>query len=192
MEIQAPNRYDMFADKAKVFLGGSIEMGKAADWQQAVVSAIKDLDVVILNPRRKDWDSSLKQELTDPRFVEQVTWELQALEDSDIIVIYFDPTTKSPISLLELGLHARQKGILVCCPEGFYRKGNVDITCQKYNVPVFPDLNALVRTLRNVLVAIMAAKMEAQPHATLQTTLVQTFDDSDAPDLDDIQPQGQI
>ena len=49
---------DAIADDArpKVFLAGSIEMGRAGDWQQDVQDALADLDVVLLNPRRADWN----------------------------------------------------------------------------------------------------------------------------------------
>jgi hypothetical protein len=46
----------------------------------------------------------------------------------------FDPNTKSPVSLLELGLHAKERKLIVYCPEGFWRKGNVDIVCEAYKV----------------------------------------------------------
>lgn len=48
--------------------------------------------------------------------------------------MYFDPKTKSPISLLELGLFARTGKLIVVCPKGFWRKGNVDIVCKRYEV----------------------------------------------------------
>jgi hypothetical protein len=67
--------------------------------------------------------------------------------------MYFDPNTKSPISLLELGLFAQSKKLIVCCPRGFWRKGNVDITCDRYGIPFFDDfkisLVALVQLIKN-------------------------------------------
>jgi len=56
---------------------------------------------------------------------------------ANLIVLWFDPKTKSPISLLELGLHARQDKLHVYCPEGFWRKGNVDVVAHKYGFPVY-------------------------------------------------------
>jgi len=58
--------------------------------------------------------------------------------------MYFDPNTKSPISLLELGLHANSGKMIVCCPKGFWRKGNVDIVCERYDVPVVCDIDSLI------------------------------------------------
>lgn len=57
--------------------------------------------------------------------------------------MYFSPNTKSPISLLELGLFARSGKVRVVCPEGFWRKGNVDIVCQYYNIPLYENFETL-------------------------------------------------
>jgi hypothetical protein len=141
IEIQAPHPYTK--TKHMIFLAGSIEMGKAENWQTRVVEALKDYDVTILNPRRADWDNSWKQTIDDPQFNQQVTWELQALEDATEILMYFDPATKSPISLLELGLFAHTGKLIVCCPEGFWRKGNVDIVCKRYGIFQVPSLDKL-------------------------------------------------
>jgi hypothetical protein len=54
--------------------------------------------------------------------------------------MYFHPETKAPISLLELGLHAASGKIIVVCPDGFWRKGNVEIVCTRYNIPMFNSL----------------------------------------------------
>ena len=128
-------------DENVVFLAGSIEMGAAEDWQTKVVKAVEEHDGVILNPRRDDWDSSWEQSIKNPQFKEQVEWELYGLDIATLVFMYFDPNTKSPISLLELGLCARDKKMCVVCPTGFWRKGNVDIVCAKENIPVFEDLN---------------------------------------------------
>lgn len=124
-----------------VFLAGSIEMGTAENWQEKAINHFsKWQDSIVLNPRRNDWDSSWKQEIDDPQFYQQVDWELEHLKKADYILMYFDPATKSPISLLELGLMADSRKLIVVCPKGFWRKGNVDIVCYKYQIPVFEDL----------------------------------------------------
>jgi hypothetical protein len=152
LEIKAPNKLNQSIGNMKhktVFLAGSIEMGTAENWQQKIVDAFP-FDVTFFNPRRDDWDSSWKQELNNPQFYQQVTWELDMLDSADIIIMYFDPKTKSPISLLELGLHATErKELIVCCPEGFWRKGNVDIVCQRFGIPVFTSLDTMIIELKN-------------------------------------------
>lgn len=124
-------------ERKSVFLAGSIEMGKAENWQEEATNTFNLSGWDVLNPRRDDWDSSWAQDFENPQFYQQVNWELNALEHADLIVMYFDPNTKSPISLLELGLFARSNKLKVICPEGFWRKGNVDIVCNYYNIPLY-------------------------------------------------------
>jgi hypothetical protein len=133
-----------------IFLAGSIEMGVAEDWQARVTAGLADCDeVVILNPRRDDWDSSWRQSIDEPRFRAQVEWELDGLERADVIAMYFAPDTRAPITLLELGLHARSGRLVVCCPDAFWRRGNVDVVCARFGVVQVPDLDALIARLRS-------------------------------------------
>lgn len=150
VEIKAPSFAVPITSDPKIFLAGSIEMGTAENWQEKIVKAFP-WNVVFLNPRRDNWDSSWKQDLNNPMFYEQVTWELEMLEESDHIVMYFDPNTKSPISLLELGLWAKSGKLIVCCPDGFWRKGNVDILCQAYKIPLFTNIETLIVALKLII-----------------------------------------
>ncbi len=146
-QIIKPNSEDqVILNDVSIFLAGSIEMNTAEEWQNYVQETLKDLDVTFLNPRRDDWDSSW----TDKSVVfnTQVNWEMNRLDSCDIIFMYFSPETKSPISLLELGLHAESDRMIVCCPPGFWRKGNVDIVCTRYNIPLFNDMESAINGLR--------------------------------------------
>lgn len=145
-EVKAPSRPAL---EKRVFLAGSIEMGQAEQWQERVVHALSDAgDLVILNPRRDDWDSNWRQRAGDPRFSEQVSWELDMLDAADIVVMYLAPGTQSPVSLLELGLCARSGKLLVCCPAGFWRRGNVEMVCARHQIPLFDTLEDLLADLR--------------------------------------------
>ena len=144
---------DFLSEKSPIiFLAGSIEQGKAVDWQEIIINALKDIDCIILNPRRKQWDATWVQSIDNPKFKEQVLWELNGIKESDIVVIYFDKNTKSPITLLELGLSiGMNKKIIVYCPEGFYRKGNIDITCELFDQYVFEDENEFLKALKQLI-----------------------------------------
>lgn len=131
-EVVAPKKYELNGERS-LFLAGSIEMGAAIDWQREVVECLVDEDVTLLNPRRSDWDSSWVQNINHPQFREQVEWELEALERADKVLLFLAPGTKSPISLLELGLFGKKT--VVCCPDGFWRRGNVEIVCKRYGIP---------------------------------------------------------
>ncbi len=113
--------------------------------------ALSDMDVVILNPRRPDWNPAWRPEADEPEFRRQVEWELAALEVSDVIVMYFAPGTQSPISLLEMGLHARTGKLIVLAPDGFWRKGNVDITAEAYGVRQVHTMEELTAAVREAL-----------------------------------------
>lgn len=144
--IMAPGHWTH--DQQTIFLAGSIEMGLAEPWQGRVVEMLKDRPITILNPRRTDWDNSWKQSEDDPQFSEQVKWELHGITEADVVLFYFDPRTHSPITLMELGYIIGWvrfgKRILVCCPEGFFRKGNVDIICAKHGIPRYDTLESMV------------------------------------------------
>lgn len=129
--------------KKSIFLAGSIELGFAEKWQKTLGDWLLERNFNVFNPRREDWDSSWIQTYENPQFSQQVKWELNALEKSDIIIMYLDPNTKSPISLLELGLHANSKKLWVVCPDGFWRKGNVEVVCSLYDIPLFNSLEDL-------------------------------------------------
>jgi hypothetical protein len=131
----------------KIFLAGSIEMGSAPDWQPIMENAIEN--ALIMNPRRHDWDSSWVQSKENAQFNQQVSWEIFHLEKADWIVMYFAPGTISPISLLEFGLHVKGGKLLVCAPEGYQRKGNVDITCERYGVRQFETLEQITDFLNS-------------------------------------------
>ena len=130
-------------DGFSVFLAGSIELENTGNWQTFIEDKLSGTDILILNPRRENWDPSWLQSQTDPKFREQVEWKLSELEQANIIAMYFEPGTKSPVSLLELGLFAHTGRMIVCCPDGFWRKGNVDVVCERYGVKQVESLNDL-------------------------------------------------
>ena len=147
MIVEKPNNSPLTICNWEVFLAGSIEMGKAEEWQSRVRSEFESDDCTFFNPRRDDWDSSWVQKQSNIQFNKQVNWELNHLNDAHIIFFYFSPGTISPISLLELGLYI-DKNPIVCCPEGFQRKGNIDIVCARKGVSVYDNLEDAIGALR--------------------------------------------
>lgn len=126
--------------KKYVFLGGSIENGKAKDWQKDMTEFYTSLGYGVFNPRRDDWNADWKQDFTNPQFFQQVIWELNALDNADLILFYIDPATVSPITLYEFGRYSTSGKVTMVCPDGFFRKGNIDIACFKDNIPLFDTL----------------------------------------------------
>lgn len=154
MIIKAPQPLNFDRRVPSLFLAGSIEMGRAEPWQPEVEQALAGEGFVLLNPRRDDWDSTWQQSIADANFREQVEWELEAQELATLIILYFAPASLAPISLLEFGLFARSNKLVVCCPDGFWRKGNVEVVCERYGVPRVETLADLIAEARRRLLRV--------------------------------------
>ena len=120
-----------------LFIAGTIDEGNSINFQKSLVDELNLSDTVhpimIYNPRREDWpDSNDNNEIE-----KQINWELYHLERADLIVMYILGDSKSPISLMELGLYARSGKLIVFCDPNFYRYDNVRLVCRRYNIPLY-------------------------------------------------------
>lgn len=129
----------------KIFMAGTIDMGNSRDWQKELYETFSSMDgrYILFNPRQEHWDATRPGEMDY-----QVRWELDHLEQADMIVMYILGTSKSPISLLEMGLHARGGKMHVICEKDFYRYDNVRITCDWYGVPMYETLDEFLKVLQ--------------------------------------------
>ena len=138
---------EIASDKSftKIFLAGTIDMGNSRDWQMELYNRFSRMDgrYLLFNPRQEHWDASLPGEMDY-----QVRWELDHLEEADMIIMYILGASKSPISLLEMGLHAKSGKMHVICEKDFYRYDNVRITCEYYGVPLYNDLENFLESIR--------------------------------------------
>jgi hypothetical protein len=64
--LKSPTPLPPTLSQPSVFLAGSIEMGRAELWQDAVAAALRDEPLTILNPRRDDWDPRWEQSSANP------------------------------------------------------------------------------------------------------------------------------
>ena len=147
---KAPESVPINMEDFRIFLAGSIDMGKAENWQERLEREFADYeDLVICNPRRDDWDSTWVQSINNPQFNEQVTWELKNIEGADLVVFYFDPNGQAPITLMELGLVAGwDVPAIVCCPDGYWRKGNVEMICYRYGIPLCANIDDFIALIK--------------------------------------------
>ena len=144
----SPSLVPLDSPRPWIFLAGSIEQDTAADWQTEVVKAFADVPCTLINPRRAEWDPTWTHD--NPQFKAQVNWELDYLDIVDMTLMYFDPQTKSPITLLELGLYARTGKLYVSCTPEFWRFGNVEIVCQRNGMHVHSSLQELIAAAKPV------------------------------------------
>lgn len=137
------------ATRATVFLAGTIDMGESEDWQTLVSERIASKTEFIYNPRRPEWDATWKQTIDSLEFNNQASWELLMIERADFVLINLLPGSKSPVTMAEFGLCCALKpsATIVCCPDGFWRKGNIDIMGERYGVPVYETLDEAVADL---------------------------------------------
>ena len=126
-----------------VFLAGTIDNGDSLNWQDKTIIELTNLginDIEIYNPRRENWNSNPSKE--DIEY--QIKWEQDHLDKADVIVMVLLDDSKSPISLLELGLYAKSNKLIVFCTPNFYRWDNIRLTCEKYNIQLVESNHPLV------------------------------------------------
>ncbi len=128
-----------------VFLAGTIDNGASIDWQQNIVDKMRNFsgNFLLYNPRRSVWDANDKRELEY-----QINWELDHLEAADYILMNILGSSKSPVSLLELGIHIHSGKILLVCDPSYYRYDNVRITCKKYHVKIYHTIEEALQTIQ--------------------------------------------
>lgn len=118
-----------------IFLAGTTSKVDSGDWREELSVSLSDLPVTIFNPYRPDWDSSWHEDIDCKPFREQVEWEIEKQRQADILVVFFHPATQAPISLLELGISIKTPGkAIVVCPQGYWKRGYVQIVCNKFGV----------------------------------------------------------
>lgn len=129
----------------KVFLAGTIDMGNSTDWQKEMYHVFSSLDgrYLLFNPRQENWDADREGEMDY-----QVRWELEHLEEADIIIMNILRNSRSPISLLEMGLHAHSRKMYVICEPEFYRYDNVRITCDFYDIPLYSSMSSFLEDFK--------------------------------------------
>ena len=147
-EVMAPTPYKKTG--LTVFLSGSIDTPPAT-WQKTVAGALSHLDVTLLNPHREDWDSTWRE---DPSFApckEQVKWELEGMENADVLAVYFGPRTPAPITLMEMGLWARSGKCVVGVSENYPKRGNVILVCERYGIECVATVGELIDGVKRKL-----------------------------------------
>lgn len=117
--IEAPRIYDI--RKCSVFLAGGIT--NCPDWQQEMVSLLRDTELVLYNPRRADFP------IGDPSAAnKQIAWEHKYLRYARAIQFWFPKETICPIVLYELGAWSMtEKPIFVGVHPEYQRRQDVEI-----------------------------------------------------------------
>lgn len=60
--------------------------------------------------------------------------------------MFFGKDTLAAITLMELGLFIQSgKKVIVACEEGFWKRGNVQVVCERFGVEVLGSLEELIK-----------------------------------------------
>ncbi len=118
--IECPEEYT--GNETSLFLAWGIT--GCHDWQQEMIQLLRSIPLVIMNPRRANFDTTnLSME------EEQIHWEHRHLERASMISFWFPKETLCPITLFELGKYARDlnKIIFIWRDNAYKRKRDIDI-----------------------------------------------------------------
>jgi len=119
--IEAP-KFDYYRHfQLPVFLAGGIT--NCPDWQSIMVQRLSDIDVLIYNPRRKNFS------IDDPSATElQIFWEHTYLKKAKCILFWFPFESLCPIVLFELGFWLNSdKKIFVGTHADYKRRVDVEV-----------------------------------------------------------------
>jgi hypothetical protein len=117
---------------------------------------LKDEDVVIFNPRRKNFD-----DYSQYAERKQIAWEHTHLKKADVISFWFSKESISPITLYELGTWSMsKKRILVGEEPGYPRIKDVKIQLRlvRPDVRVVDTLAALSEQIKGTLRSLRARR----------------------------------
>lgn len=138
----------------RLFVAGTIDLGVSRNWQAEVFEALRDIpNLAVCNPRTPGWDCNTPLDPNNEVFARQVEWEQRNLYRANIILFNFEPNSKSPVSMLELG-QALEKSdwsgvqVHVVCPPEFWRYANIVLTCRRYGVAVYDTIDQAISAIQ--------------------------------------------
>lgn len=146
--IQDPEKPLRDFDEISYFMAGGIT--GCPGWQDDVREFMQEEDVILVNPRRKDFDA-----LDPDAEVAQIAWEAKYLQEVDRIMFWFPKETLCPITLFELGAWSHsEKPILVGVHPDYKRKRDVEIQMKlrRPEVEVVYSVEHLVKQVKQELI----------------------------------------
>ena len=143
--IEVPTIYK--GDKRSVFLAGGIT--GCPDWQSKLINLLRNEDIVIFNPRRKNFP------IHDPTAAEeQIRWEYKYLRRANAVAFWFPKESVCPIALYELGaLSMTNKPLFVGVHPDYPRRRDVEIQIKlaRPDIKIVYKLSSLANQIREWL-----------------------------------------
>ncbi|MBU1199703.1 MAG: nucleoside 2-deoxyribosyltransferase domain-containing protein [Nanoarchaeota archaeon] len=141
--VEAPAIY--MGNEKSIFLAGGIT--NCPDWQSELTDLLQNEEIVLLNPRRRNFP------INDPSAArEQIIWEFNHLEKADGISFWFPKETLCPITLFEYGKwFARDKPVFIGVHPDYKRIEDIEIQTEleKPEVNIVHDLDSLASQIKS-------------------------------------------
>ncbi len=125
-------------EKPSIFLAGSMAIGDRMNWRTRAINTFEKRYHLF------DPTNVHHADLNDSEMSKHIKWEWEALKHSDAILFNFNAESKSPISLLELGMYIRSEKIVVVCPKEFYQSHYIETLCSEEQVPLFQSIEEVL------------------------------------------------
>lgn len=119
----------------RVYLSGAMT---GEDWQSKFTNELDSLRVDVFSPR---YPSSHTVTPPDGLF----EWEIDHMSIANVIAFNFIPDEDCSSALIALGMYAKTDRIIVCCPDGFFKKGDIDALCNREDIPQVDSLDLLIK-----------------------------------------------
>lgn len=116
----------------RIYLSGS---STGFDWQDRFISTLTNLPVDVFTPLHPIHATPHSQAFE---------WEMDHMSIANVIAFYFSPDDLCASALLSLGMYANTDKIIVCCPEGYQRKQDVDALCHREDIMQVDCLDTLI------------------------------------------------
>lgn len=120
-----------------ISLTGPISSKRERCWQLPVAEDLRARGFQVRTPLEKRWLSEWLEHTGEPVFQRNVASNFQDLDESDEILMHFTEDSLAPTSLLQFGRYVHSGKLTVSCERGFWRRGNLEIMCGLYGVPLF-------------------------------------------------------
>lgn len=130
----------------KIFLAGTIDMGNSRDWQEEFITRFResckaddlpsDWNYEFYNPRRpKGFGTDMDE------FHYQYNWEQDHLKSCDKIIMHFLGSSKSPVTMMELGQYLGNPKLVVICEPEFWKFDAVCLACERYGTLLYTSMD---------------------------------------------------
>ncbi|MDO8516894.1 MAG: nucleoside 2-deoxyribosyltransferase domain-containing protein [Nanoarchaeota archaeon] len=119
--IECPEVYNKKGNEKSLFIAGGIT--ECGNWQNDFIDSLKNENLIVLNPRRKNFDIN-DEEIS----IAQIKWEYEHLKKASAISFWFTSETLCPITLYELGkVQASRKPVFLGVHPAYKRKFDLEV-----------------------------------------------------------------